>query len=54
LVRVGTVLVVERDKITQLFKKIQQSYAELFFHGRMLFKESKDLEILKEFFKMRV
>lgn len=47
-------LVVERDKITQLFKKIQHSYAELFFHGRILFKECKDLELLKDYFKMRV
>eukprot|EP00347_Sterkiella_histriomuscorum_P015980 403354962 len=54
LVRVGTVLVVEKDKITQLFKKIQQSYAELFYHSRVLYREAKDLEILKDFFKMRI
>ena len=54
LVKVGTVLVVERDKITQLFKKIQQSYSELFYHSRLLYKESKDLELLKDFFRVRV
>lgn len=45
---------VERDKITQLFKKIQQSYSELFYHSRILYKESKDLETLKDFFRIRV
>jgi hypothetical protein len=54
LVKVGTVLVVEREKITQLFKKIQHSYAELFFHGRILYKECKDLELLKDYFKIKV
>jgi len=54
LVKVGTVLVVQKEKITELFKKIQHSYSELFFHGRILFKECKDLELLKDYFKMRV
>ena len=54
LVKVGTVLVVQKEKITELFKKIQHSYSELFFHGRILFKECKDLELLKDYFKTRV
>ncbi|CDW77003.1 UNKNOWN [Stylonychia lemnae] len=54
LVKVGTVLIVEKDKITQLFKRIQHSYSELFYHGRILYRECKDLELLKDYFKMRL
>jgi meiotically up-regulated gene 157 (Mug157) protein len=53
LVKVGTVLVVEREKITQLFKKIQQSYSELFYHSRGLLKECQELDLLKDYLKMR-
>ena len=54
LVEVGRALVNERDKIAMLFKAIQFSYAELFFHTRLLYQECKDLEQLKDYFKMRV
>lgn len=54
LVEVGTHLVVDRDKITQFFKKIQQSFAELFYYSRQLYKEVLELELLKDFFKVRV
>ena len=54
LVNVGRTLVNERDKITQLFKRVQHSFAELFFHSRLLYQECKDLEILKDFFKTRL
>ena len=36
LIKVCTMLVVEKEKITNFFKRIQQSYAELFFHGKGL------------------
>jgi len=54
LVSVGTALVVEREKITLLFKKIQQSFAELFYFSKVLYKEAKELELVKDFFKVRV
>lgn len=54
LVNIGSILVVEREKITQLFKKIQQSFSELFYHSRLLYNEVLELELLKDFFKVRV
>lgn len=54
LVDVGRVLVNERDKIAALFKRVQQSFADLYFHARLMYQECKDLEALKDFFKARV
>ena len=54
LVDVGRVLVNERDKIAMLFKRVQQSFADLYFHARLMYQECKDLEALKDFFKARV
>ena len=44
----------ERDKIAMLFKRVQQSFADLYFHSRLMYQECKDLEALKDFFKARV
>jgi hypothetical protein len=43
-------LVVEREKITQMFKKMQQSFADLIFHSRLLYKETQELDLLKQYF----
>ena len=37
-----------------LFKRVQQSFADLYFHARLMYQECKDLEVLKDFFKARV
>ena len=44
----------EREKIAALFKRVQQSFADLYFHARLMYQECKDLEALKDFFKARV
>jgi len=46
--------VAEKEKITQLFKKMQHSFSELLFHARQVASEARDLETLKDFFKVRV
>jgi hypothetical protein len=53
-VDVGRVLVNERDKIAVLFRRVQQSFAELYFHARLLYQECKDLEALKDYHIARV
>ena len=44
----------DREKISLLFKRIQLSFAELFFSVRLLHQECKDLDLLKDYFRARV
>jgi hypothetical protein len=44
----------EREKMGQLFKRLQEAFADLFFHSRVLYQEAKDLELLKDFFRLRL
>ena len=54
LVKVGVKLVSEREKMGQLFKRMQLGFSELFYFTRLLFAECKDLELLKDYFRMQI
>jgi hypothetical protein len=53
-VKVGSVLIVDKNKIQALFKQIQSSFAELFFHSRLLYRELEELELILSFFKVKI
>lgn len=54
LIQVGSAIMNQREKIAQLFKQLQDAFADLFFGFRLLYQETRDLELLKDFFKLRV